>query len=396
MNNVEQGISQQRILIADDEPDIGEVISAVAEDIGFNVTYIKEGNQVVSQVSAIDPSVIVLDLRLPGADGVEIIRRLAELGSRASIVLISGMDQRTLNTVESLGREKNLEMAGTLVKPMHPDQIESMLQPLFNSSIVAQSADISPLKIDPEAQIGPLVRYELLEPLGQHCEHRKRALIEGCWRMDSGEFITGKRLAKWSENQGVSKGMLNIYLRDSMRQWASLQGADDTVELIFKIDAFLLHDVSVTDLLVQIVEQYSVPHHVLAIETSLSDIQKSQESAIDVLARLRINGFRIALVTDPHDDELLVMADKLPVDEIVVDMSALNGENKISNKMELEFQYSSITSMARKKGLESCAKNIATQQLKELVQNCQFDWARGSIYHHPMSAMELQRNLFAS
>lgn len=396
MNNVEQGISQQRILIADDEPDIGEVISAVAEDIGFNVTYIKEGNQVVSQVSAIDPSVIVLDLRLPGADGVEIIRRLAELGSRARIVLVSGMDQRTLNTVESLGREKNLEMVGSLVKPMHPDQIESMLQPLFSSSVAEAPSYAPNFNIDPEAQVGPIVRYELLAPLNASNAGRKRALIEGCWRMDSGELITGKRLAKWSEDQGVSKGMLNIFLRDSMRQWAGLQGAQDSVELVFKIDSFLLQDVSVTDLLVQIVEQYSVPHHVLTVETSLSDIQKSQESASDVLARLRINGFRIALVTEPDNDELLVMADKLPVDEIVIDMSVLNGENRINNKMELEYQYSSLTSMARKKGLESCAKNVATQQLKELVQNCQFDWARGGIYCHPMTAMELQRNLNAS
>jgi CheY-like chemotaxis protein len=117
--------NNNRILIADDEADIGEVLSAVAEDLGFSVTYVSEGGQVVAKTNALNPDVIMLDLRMPGTDGVEVIRELARINCTAKIILVSGMDQRTLNTVEALGREKDLCMVGTLVKPMHPDRIEA-------------------------------------------------------------------------------------------------------------------------------------------------------------------------------------------------------------------------------------------------------------------------------
>lgn len=95
-----------RILIADDEAGLTEIIGAVAEDLGFQVTVVHEGNEVVNRVAAVDPGIIMLDLRMPGADGVEVMKQLAEIGISASILLMSGLGQSTLNSVEHVGKEK--------------------------------------------------------------------------------------------------------------------------------------------------------------------------------------------------------------------------------------------------------------------------------------------------
>ncbi|MDP6416395.1 MAG: response regulator [Gammaproteobacteria bacterium] len=81
------------ILVADDEPDFADIIVEVAKEIGFRTHCVHEGDKVVGEVTAIDPAAIVLDLRMPGADGVEIIRELGKLRCSAKIVLMSGMDQ---------------------------------------------------------------------------------------------------------------------------------------------------------------------------------------------------------------------------------------------------------------------------------------------------------------
>lgn len=397
MNVMEQGsgqITRQRLLIADDEPDIGEVLSAVAEDFGFEVTYVQDGGQVVSQTAATQPSIIMLDLRMPGTDGVEILRELAKMSCQASIILISGMDQRTLNTVETLGRDKNLHMAGTLVKPIHPEAIESLLEPLKTQQEIPAQSDTA-IHAAQVMQYGPLVLYELEEALTEVSKSRQRACIDCCWRMDAGELIIGKRLSKWSENQGVSKGMLNFYLLEAMRQWQIMKNPNGSLELVFRIDSALLEDVNVADFLAEIVEVNSVPHDVLIIETLLDDILAARESAIDVLTRLRINGFKIAAVTAADDDDLLVMIDKLPIDEIVVDMASLNAEKGFRNEIELEFQYSSLTSVAHKKGLEASAINVNTRRVHGLVEKCRFDWARGGVVSDPVTDSDLQHLLLS-
>ena len=96
------------LLVADDEIEIGEIIKAVAEDLGFEVICETEGSMVVELVDRIKPDIIALDLRMPGSDGVEIIRELGKRNCKSGILLMNGMDQRTLSSVQSLGKESNL------------------------------------------------------------------------------------------------------------------------------------------------------------------------------------------------------------------------------------------------------------------------------------------------
>lgn len=383
---------KSRILIADDEADIGEVLSAVAEELGFSATLVQDGGQVVTQTNAINPDVIVLDLRMPGADGVEILRELARMNCRARIILVSGLDQRTLNTVEALGREKDLRMAGTLIKPILPDRMEELLKPLLvTSQPTAPNQDVEPGSIV-DRQLGPLVRYRLQTSLSAATAGRQRAMIDYCWRMDNGELVSGYRLAKWSEDLGVNKGMLIFYLQEALRQWQSLHQGDLNIELVLGIDSVLLQDVSVADFLLEVVDHYAVPHDVLVIETSLEGVRAANSEAIDILARLRIKGFKISLVTEGrrHDEDLLLNLDSLPMDEIVVDMRKLNGENALVNEVELEFQFSSFASAIRKQGLESTAISVNSQQVYNLVQRCGFDWLRGEIIGAAMPIAGLQ------
>lgn len=93
------------LLVADDEEEIGEIFRALAEDLGFDVTCVTEGSEVVELVDRMRPTVIALDLRMPGTDGVEVIRELGRRGCKAAIILMSGMDQRTLSSVQALASD---------------------------------------------------------------------------------------------------------------------------------------------------------------------------------------------------------------------------------------------------------------------------------------------------
>ena len=80
-----------RLLVVDDEPDIGAFIARVAHGCGYEVTVCCErGRPGRSSSPPSAPRHIVLDLMMPGLDGIQALRQLAEARSQAKIVIFSG------------------------------------------------------------------------------------------------------------------------------------------------------------------------------------------------------------------------------------------------------------------------------------------------------------------
>ena len=66
------------ILVVDDEPTIGEVVSAYLQRAGYETRVAADGPSALEAVAERSPDLIVLDLMLPGIDGLEVMRRVRE------------------------------------------------------------------------------------------------------------------------------------------------------------------------------------------------------------------------------------------------------------------------------------------------------------------------------
>ena len=78
------------ILIVDDEPGIRDTLRGVMEDEGFAVEAVASGEECLSALEKRAYSCVLLDVWLPGIDGLETLRRLRAAGSDAAVVIISG------------------------------------------------------------------------------------------------------------------------------------------------------------------------------------------------------------------------------------------------------------------------------------------------------------------
>jgi len=74
------------ILVVDDEPTIGEVVSAYLRKAGYETRVATDGDQALEAVAERAPDLIVLDLMLPGTDGLEVMRRVRE---RSAVILLT-------------------------------------------------------------------------------------------------------------------------------------------------------------------------------------------------------------------------------------------------------------------------------------------------------------------
>jgi DNA-binding response OmpR family regulator len=80
---------QKRILVIEDERDIAELIRLHLDDLDFSVTICCDGNTGLQKASAGSWDLVILDLRLPGIDGLEICRRIRQASSSVPVLMLT-------------------------------------------------------------------------------------------------------------------------------------------------------------------------------------------------------------------------------------------------------------------------------------------------------------------
>src|SRR3954454_17915700 len=79
-----------RILIVDDEPGIRQSLKGVFEDEGFTTEVVNSGEDCLKRFEHTSYDLVLLDIWLPGMDGLETLRKLREKSPRTHVIMISG------------------------------------------------------------------------------------------------------------------------------------------------------------------------------------------------------------------------------------------------------------------------------------------------------------------
>ncbi len=80
----------KKVLIVDDEESVVQSIAGVLEDEGFQVAKAKEGEEAIKVFQQEEPDVTLLDIWMPGMDGIEVLKRLRWIAPDCQVIMISG------------------------------------------------------------------------------------------------------------------------------------------------------------------------------------------------------------------------------------------------------------------------------------------------------------------
>src|SRR3954451_19568748 len=84
------------VLVVDDEPTIGDVVCRYLDRAGYETRVARDGHSALEQVEQQAPDLIVLDLMLPGVEGLEVMRRIRDRDrNRTAIILLTARGEET-------------------------------------------------------------------------------------------------------------------------------------------------------------------------------------------------------------------------------------------------------------------------------------------------------------
>jgi DNA-binding response OmpR family regulator len=148
----------QRVLVVDDDPTVSDVVRRYLEREGFSVELVGDGQQALDAYAAERPDLVVLDLMLPGIDGLEVCRRLREQDRTLPVIMLTALGEES-------DRVLGLEIGADdyVTKPFSPRELVLRVQSVLRRTLPAATDvfDDGELHVDAARRIATLRGREL-------------------------------------------------------------------------------------------------------------------------------------------------------------------------------------------------------------------------------------------
>jgi len=191
-----------RVLLVEDDRSIVGFVEPELERLGFRVRCAFDGLSGLKEVRDFGPEIMVLDIMLPGLDGVGVLKRIRSGGSRTPVIMLTARDT-TMDKVHSL----DLGADDYVTKPFDIEELLARMRALLRRAEGEEVLRVADLEVNTatrEVQRGErrmdltAREYELLEFMARNPR-----------RVLSREFLLSR---VWDQEYGVTTNVVEVYI----------------------------------------------------------------------------------------------------------------------------------------------------------------------------------------
>lgn len=373
----------QNVLILDDEPQVAEYLATVAEDLGFGVTATHDIEQFKFALHNYAPDLITLDLQMPELDGIEVLRLLEQRACEAKILLISGTDKRTLATAEELGRSLDLNMFGTLQKPILLPTLREHLVRCSKVDVVLTEKELQRAIREGRvfAEFQPIVR----RCADGHWEIKEVEALARLRRLDGGVIYPNEFIGH-AERWGLLDALTDVVLEDAIRQLRIWNDSGLDLAVAVNLSASMLIDSVLPDRIALLMQHYELDSSKLTLEITETAVMAPNRHTMEVLSRFRLKGFGLAVDDFGTGHSSLQKLYRMPFSELKIDRSFVT-DAMVRDEARTIVEATIL--LAHKLGMGVCAEGVENEETFEFLRAAGCEKMQGYFFDKPVSADRL-------
>ncbi len=373
------------VLAVDDEPDFLELIAMIGEGVGCEVLSAATPDTFREELSRRRPALVLLDLQMPGMDGIEALRYLARQGSDAGVLLASGMDQRVLVSARQLGESLGLRMLGTLQKPAMVEDIEALLKEHLSST----SPGITVAEIQRGLQEQEFAVHYQPQIVRREEEWHVRgleALVR--WRHPQLGLLMAPEFLTLAEESGLIVQISDSVLTQAVRQVGHWRQNGLDLALAVNLSPKLVQDLEFPDRLSRLLLEFGLPPQYLTLEVTEAAPLGNPQLVMDIFARLRLRGIGLSLDDFGSGMSSLTQLYRMPFSEVKID-SCLTAD--LDDSAAAGTVVRALVELAHNLSLTTCAEGVESAGAFEFLDRAGCDSMQGRFICAPGEAADVER-----
>ncbi len=381
----------EKILLLDDDPFMLKLLGLMLAAMGFTeITACTRGSDALDSIDGPTgvPALILFDLNMPGMDGVEFVRHLVERHYGGSLILVSGENERMLQTAEALVRAHRMDVVGRLHKAVTRQALSGLLEKWTPQRVVKPK--LAKREYSADEVRAAIVNREFVNHYQPKVNvqtgqvHGVEALVR--WRHPVHGMVYPDQFIGVAEEHGLIDDLTAVVLRaalDDVKRWSDL-GLALRVAVNVSMDS--LGSLNFPDFVATQAAACGVsPEHVV-LEVTESRLMKDLRIPLEVLARLRLKRFSLSIDDFGTGHSSLAQLLNFPFDELKVDRGFVHGACADET---LRAIYDASLGLAKQLGMDFVAEGVEDLDDWNFLRRTGCSMAQGYFIGRPMPAEAL-------
>ena len=362
------------LLVVDDNIVQRMQVVALCRELGVGMIYEAGSGAEALELLALlvlPPDVAIVDLEMPGMDGVELIELMHQRRLAIPLIVASSREVVLINTVETMARNLGIPVVAGIRKPLERASLAAAFDN-WNGEQAPQGAVAhrAPQPVVPACDLATAIETGAIAVHYQPKVDMAKGTVCGVealarWTHPTLGEIRPDQFVALAEREGLIHALTLSVLRQAFGVAARWNAAGLRLSMAVNLSPCLLGDPALVREISALLDDHGLQARQIVLEITESSVVDCMGVALGVLARLRLKGFGLSIDDYGTGFSSMQQLARIPFSELKIDRAFVHGAHQRTN---LRVILQSALQMARQLGLVTVAEGIETAADWQLVR----------------------------